>query len=445
MTKAESWMIEYFVNSLWMVPLIFTAAWVAVRLVKNYGPRAEHRVWVAALLLETLLPALQVQLIEVLRMMSALAFWRWGTKAGKGDVSIAVTAVAEAHGGLHLPHRLLMAIAIVYACSILYFAARLAWGLWKTHTIERDAEAADLKDTVAGRWEWHLRNARVRDAALLLSEKMGGPATLGIWRGVLVVPPGFFEGMAESELDAVMAHECAHMQRHDFTKNVLYSVIALPVAYHPLLWMTFSQLTESREMVCDAIAAETIAGPERYARSLLQLASLYVQSEPARTFHAIGIFDANSLERRIMNLTRQKRSTGWALRAAMLSACVAIGAATCASALALRMDVSAEKNEKTPNRTVKIDPAVIAGNVIYQKHPEYPAEAKANHIEGAVVMRASISKEGAVENLQIVSGPKELYASAINAVKEWRYRPYILNGEPTAVETTITVNFNLAN
>ncbi len=136
--------------------------------------------------------------------------------------------------------------------------------------------------------EWHLRNARVRNAALLQSEKMGGPATLGIWRGVLVVPPGFFEGMAETELDAVMAHECAHMQRQDFTKNVLYSVIALPMAYHPLLWMTFSQLTESREMVCDAIAAETIAGPERYARSLLQLASLFVQSEPARTFHAIG-------------------------------------------------------------------------------------------------------------------------------------------------------------
>ncbi len=144
-----------------------------------------------------------------------------------------------------------------------------------------------------------------------------------------------------------------------------------------------------------------------------------------------------------MNLTRQKRSTGWALRAAMLSACVAIAAVACASALALRMDVSAEKNEKTPNRTVKIDPAVIAGLAIEQKHPVYPAEAKEKHIEGAVVLKATISKEGAVENLQIVSGPKELYASAIEAVKEWRYKPYVLNGEPTEVETTVTVNYSL--
>ncbi len=111
MTRAESWMIEYFVNSLWMVPLIFTAAWVAVRLVKSFGPRVQHRVWVAALLLEVFLPGVKVQLIEVLRMISALAFWRWGTKAGKGTVSVAVTAVAQAHGGLHLPHRILTAIA----------------------------------------------------------------------------------------------------------------------------------------------------------------------------------------------------------------------------------------------------------------------------------------------------------------------------------------------
>ena len=144
-----------------------------------------------------------------------------------------------------------------------------------------------------------------------------------------------------------------------------------------------------------------------------------------------------------MNLMRQKQPTGWALRTTMLAVCVAIGTVTCASALALRMNVSAEKNQKTADRTVKVDPGVIASNAIYQKNPEYPAEAKANHIEGAVVLRALISKEGTVENLQIVSGPKELFASAIDAVKEWRYRPYVLNGEPTEAETTIAVNYYL--
>jgi TonB family protein len=260
-----------------------------------------------------------------------------------------------------------------------------------------------------------------------------------------VVPQGFFEGIAESELDTVMAHECAHMRRSDFAKNVLYSVAALPVAYHPLLWLTFARLTESREMVCDAMAAEMITGRKSYARSLLQLASLFVESEQAETFHAIGIFDANSLERRVMNLIGRKQTTGWALRGAMLAACVAIGAATCASALALRMNVSAEKNEKAeaqPQR-VRVAPGVVAGQAIEQKKPVYPDEAKANHIEGAVVLKAIISKQGTVENLQIVSGPKELQSASLDAVKEWRYKPYILNGDPTEVETTITVNFSL--
>ena len=440
MNGIESWLIGYLVNSLWMVPLVFAAAWVAAGVVRSAGARAEHRVWVAALSMEALLPGLQVRPADVWHTMLAL----WGTKAGDGDVRITVAAeAARAHGGLQLPQVLLSAIVVAYVCSILYFAARLAWGLWKTHAIEREAVPAELEGTIAARWEWHKRSAGVRDAVVSLSAKTRGPATLGMRCGVLVIPRGFFEGMEENELDAVMAHECAHMRRRDFAKNVLYSVIALSVAYHPLLWLTFARLTESREMVCDAIAAETIAGRERYARSLLRLASLFLESEPARTFHAIGIFDANSLERRVMSLMRRKQTTGWALRGAMLAACIAIGTATCASALALRMNVSAEKNEKTADRTVKVAAGVMAGNVIEQKKPVYPAEAKAPHIEGAVVLKAIISKEGTVKNLQVLSGPEELRSASLDAVREWRYRPYVLNGDTTAVETTITVTYNL--
>lgn len=442
MNGVERWMIGYLVNSLWMIPLVFVAARVAAGVVRSADARAEHRVWVVALLMEALVPGLQIRLDAVWR--AARSLWQWGT-AGEGDVRITVAAnAARAHGGVQLPHGLLLAIVVAYACSILFFSARLAWGLWRTYAMKREATPVEPESAIAARWERHKRNAQVRGATLTLSPKTRGPATLGMRHGVLVVPHGFFEDMAESELDTVMAHECAHIRRHDFAKNVFYNVTALPVAHHPLLWLTFSRLTESREMVCDTVAAETIADRERYAKSLLRLASLFVESEPARTFHAIGIFDATSLERRVMNLLRKKQTTGWALRTVMLATCVAIGAATCASAMALRMDVSTEKNEKTADRTVKVAPGTIAGNAIYQKKPVYPVEAKANHIEGSVVLNAVISKEGVVENLQVHSGPEELRASALDAVKEWKYRPYLLNGEPTEVETTITVNYNLA-
>ncbi len=71
----------------------------------------------------------------------------------------------------------------------------------------------------------------------------------------------------------------------------------------------------------------------------------------------------------------------------------------------------------------------------------YPPIAKAAHVQGAVILHAIISKQGTIENLQVVSGPPMLVNSAMDAVKRWRYKPYLLNGEPTEVETTITVNF----
>jgi TonB family protein len=221
-------------------------------------------------------------------------------------------------------------------------------------------------------------------------------------------------------------------------------MVSLPVTYHPLLWLTLARVTESREMVCDAMAAEMFEGQERYARSLLRLASMVADATPARTLHAIGIFDANTFERRVMRLTGRRVEMGRALRVTTAAACVAMGAVTCASALALRTEVAAPGAEKKEAPSpVKIRSSALAGNAIYQKPPVYPAEAKANHIEGAVVMKAIISKEGIVKNLEVVSGPEELRASALDAVKEWKYRPYVLNGEPIEVETTITVNYSV--
>ncbi|SDE67104.1 energy transducer TonB [Terriglobus roseus] len=92
---------------------------------------------------------------------------------------------------------------------------------------------------------------------------------------------------------------------------------------------------------------------------------------------------------------------------------------------------------------VLISSGVIAGNRLSGNQPVYPAIAKAAHLSGAVVLRAIISKTGEMERLTVISGPEMLRSSAVAAVQTWRYRPYLLNGEPTDVETTITVNFSL--
>ena len=85
----------------------------------------------------------------------------------------------------------------------------------------------------------------------------------------------------------------------------------------------------------------------------------------------------------------------------------------------------------------------MEGNLIYRVQPIYPALAQAGRVQGVVVLRAVISRAGTIENLQVLSGHPLLTNAAIAAVRQWRYRPYVLNGEPVEVETQVTVNFIL--
>lgn len=97
----------------------------------------------------------------------------------------------------------------------------------------------------------------------------------------------------------------------------------------------------------------------------------------------------------------------------------------------------------TPQR-VRVSQGVSEGLLIHKVTPTYPALARSARIQGSVVLQAVIAKDGTIQNLRAVSGHPMLTPAAIDAVKQWRYKPYYLNGEPVEVETQITVNFTLA-
>src|SRR3984893_14306104 len=97
----------------------------------------------------------------------------------------------------------------------------------------------------------------------------------------------------------------------------------------------------------------------------------------------------------------------------------------------------------TPQR-VRVSTGVATGLLIKKVTPNYPQLAKQARIQGTVVLQAEISKDGTIQNLQLISGHPMLAPAAIEAVRQWRYKPYLLNGEPVAVETTVQVNFSLS-
>jgi periplasmic protein TonB len=97
----------------------------------------------------------------------------------------------------------------------------------------------------------------------------------------------------------------------------------------------------------------------------------------------------------------------------------------------------------TPQR-VRVSLGVSQGLLVKRVQPNYPPLARQARIQGQVLLQAEISKDGTIENLRLISGHPMLAPAAIEAVKQWRYRPYMLNGEPVAVETQVQVNFTLS-
>jgi protein TonB len=96
-----------------------------------------------------------------------------------------------------------------------------------------------------------------------------------------------------------------------------------------------------------------------------------------------------------------------------------------------------------PIQRVRVSQGVTKGMIVHRIEPTYPRLAQQARIQGVVVLTAIIDKDGNIQNLRLVSGHPMLASAAIDAVKQWRYKPFLLGGQPVEVETTVTVNFRL--
>ena len=443
-----SWLLSYLFNALLQIPLLFVSALLAARILRRFSSQAEHRLWVGALFLEIALPACSLRLAALWSALLSL-LPSHGTE-GNGSIRIALGPAITAGTTMHLPFALEAAVVLAWVCVLIYFAFCLLWGLVQTHALARTATPVLLPPDAAEHWGRHCNGFRIAPPPrIAISPRTTAPITIGMRRCLILLPPSLLEDVPTGDLDAVLAHETAHIARRDFAKNVLYSLLSLPVAWHPLMWRTRAHMAESRELICDEAAAAAVAGRKQYAHSLLRLATAVAGYPRFAAIHAVGILDFTStraLERRVMNLTRKHVPMTTGRRMLLAAACSVLALATCTSAVALHADVSAgaPAAEKAPPRKISVSRAVIAGLKISGENPTYPPEARKRKIQGTVLLDATISKEGVIENLRVVKTPDpSLAESAMKAVSTWRYRPYLLNGEPVEVETTVNVTYNL--
>jgi TonB family protein len=329
-----------------------------------------------------------------------------------------------------------------------------------------------------------------RQIALLTSALVQVPTVVGWLRPVVLLPLSCFTGLDDTQIEAILCHELAHIRRHDYLISVLQSVVEAVLFYHPAVWWVSQQVRRERECCCDDLAVTIGGNALAYAKALSTL-------ETRRNSYPEVVLGSNGgvLTMRIKRLLHCEEvsvvpqiaaivvlamltiaagaivgtARAQAVPAAPVMTAVAALApvetrplmplpsavrvakpAPAAAAIPAAVVVAAVAPEPpqpqaAPGQAVRIAGGVIAGQIVSKVAPIYPAEAKAACIHGAVILHALIGKTGDVEQLQVVSGPPELQTSALDAVRQWKYKPYLLNGEPTAVDTTITINYNFGD
>jgi TonB family protein len=438
--------VSYLVNAVWEVALIYVAARLVSRLLKRLGPQAEHAAWVSTLVLAVVTPAL-----PVLRLTSWM-FLSSSAAAGVAPILFVPDPVAALAGGgnLSIAQNWLWWMLAFYFAATAFFTARLLSSLGATVRMRRQAKPAFLDAEQQEIWFRCRAQFSLRRARILVSSETRGPVALELRRPTLLLPAGFTGLCTIDDFLAAAAHECAHLKRRDFQKNIIYEALSLALGFHPLIWAIKSHIAQTREMICDAMATEGPIEAPIYARSLLRLAAIVVGGSRTSAIQAMGIFDAGILEKRIMRIRMKNEHTGVLARWGLIGAAGAILLFTAAGAAAAAVVIAPQTGSKESAPASPYGHVYHIGNGVSAPIPlntveaEFPkAVRKDKKVPGGIVLvRSIVDAEGMPQDVRVVRSYRpDFDAEALKAARKYRFKPAMLKGKPVAVSITIEVNF----
>jgi beta-lactamase regulating signal transducer with metallopeptidase domain len=232
-------------------------------------------------------------------------------------------ASAAAYTRAHLPQ-----IVFVWLAGVLLLSARLLGGWLRAHRIA-------TRNAVDASPEWQRAAARLARALrlrqtvrLLESAAVEVPAVIGWLRPVVLLPMATIAGLSREQMEMILAHELAHIRRHDFFVNLLQAMVETLLFYHPAVWWISNRVRIERENCCDDVAVAVCGNPLLYARALTRLEELRIDPAYADNIKAVAA-NGGSLIARIRRLAgaRAESPNGpsrWAAGAALLIVAVAL-------------------------------------------------------------------------------------------------------------------------
>jgi TonB family protein len=443
MNSAVCFVASFALNAAWQVPLLAGAGFAAGKVLRRWGPEPQHVAWVATLLLSSVTPALSA--VRAF-LPAAISFGRTPPTSGAA-VAISGTGTASAvyAGTFVLPGGLIWLIFGLYASLLGYFAARMLWSIAAAKTLVREATSLNLVAGGEEMWEQARRALGTTNVRLLSSQSVRGVVTTGVHRPVIILPAAFAIRWTADDLLSALGHEVAHVRRGDYAKNLLYEAAGLLTAFHPVTWMVKARIARTREMICDAMVVERIIEPGRYRQSLLRLAEHMLVGRRAAG-QALGMFDANILEERIM-MMRSKRTVPNRWVRGALTGCATmllVAAAIGGTAFAKGVAAPSPENNAGPNKVYKPGPGITDPVLKYAPDPEFPKSAKVSTgFDVICLVGLVVDREGMPENVHVIrsTGKKAFDTNAMKSVRQYRFKPALRHGEPVAVAVRIEVNF----
>ncbi len=498
--QALGWTLVHF---LWQGALLAACAAVVMR----WGVRSSRARYVTAVATLVLMMAVPVFTFAGLQAVAPAGAptevsARAATTALASDAVAGFSAAPRAADSASA--RLLTAAVLLWFSGVLVLSARLLGGwaiarrlaITTKRPVAADVEA--LAVSVAERLGLR-RLVRVAECSTVTV-----PLVIGWLKPVVLVPSAAVAGLPPAHLEALLAHELAHVRRHDYLVNLLQSAIETLLFYHPAVWWVSGRVRQEREHCCDD-AAVAVCDKVIYVNALTGLAAMR-----AHTPLALAATDG-ALLRRVRRLLISRRDerpaaawlsagvlvmiaiplapAGFALtggRAPDAAAPAVVDAAATAQAIVpaapLREDIASQNAardaELATNPTLDVTPErrrvprmretaavpetpaaqlapqrrvyTIGGQIkepqlLTRVSPVYPPEAKATGVQGPVYVEAIIGRDGHVRDARPVGGHPSaaLREAATAGVRQWVYTPTLLNGEPIEVQLSVQVNFKL--
>lgn len=253
-----------------------------------------------------------------------------------------------------------------------------------------------------------------RKVALRVVKDLDSPVTFGSLQPLVLVPLALLSGMPAPLLEALLAHELAHIRRHDFLLNLLQSVIETLLFYHPVVWWLSKRIRIERELIADDLAASVLGEPRRLALALSELEQIRsIQSDLALAANG------GSLMLRIKRLVRpETKPLNWQAAVAVVG--IALGS----------LSLCAQAFSGTPAASAgKIAPVLDLSTC---KQPAYPPEAVKKGETGVTELAFLVSKQGRITQSKVIksSGSAQLDQAALKQLGTCKVQVATMQGKP---------------